>query len=112
MKKSFVSLSLVFATFLSLSGVAYSQSSSRVGSREWIGDTVGRADGPNSGIGFLDCGRNDYITEIQFRRYRGSRDADYYIFAAKCHTKGYLSYDGYLYQRPDSYFSTYRYLWK
>ena len=101
MKKIFVELGLAFAACLTLSGVAYAQSEHHVGSWEWMGDTVGRVDGPDEGRARLDCGSNDYITKIHFRRYRGARDADYYTFAAECRTKGYLDYEGYTYQRPD-----------
>ena len=100
MKKSFVSLGLLFVTFFALSGTAHSS----VGSGEWIGDTVGRADGPNNGVGFLNCGSNNYITRIKFRRYRGARDADYYTFAIECRYETSLVnpnyFAGYRYEDP------------
>lgn len=87
MKKPFFQLGLVFAALFALSGVAYSQSGSHVGSSEWMGDTLGYADGPDNGRSFLDCGSGNYITKIKFRRYRRERDADYYTFAVECRTE-------------------------
>lgn len=108
MRNLLAKFSLVTMMFCILTGTAYSQ---RTGNHPLveapgvaIGDYFGNEDGGSDGLINFRCSEpTDFIREIKFHRYRGSRDADYYTFDVLCRNHTAYStnpddYDGYVHE--------------